>query len=111
MVKPEDVFEYLAIGDTADFTEGRPKLIQVDERPVAIIRVGETLFAIEDMCPHRGGPLSEGTIEGATVTCPWHKAAFDLRTGASTDAGSAKSIQTFRVSIQGTEAFLELPIA
>ena len=41
-----------------------------------------TYYAIGDTCTHRGGPLSEGDVQGTKVTCPWHGAHFDLKTGA-----------------------------
>jgi ferredoxin-nitrite reductase len=62
--------------------EGRSKLITVDGVEVAVFRCGSRLHAIEDRCPHEGGPLSEGTVEGDEVVCPLHGYRFDLRTGA-----------------------------
>ena len=48
---------------------------------IALFNVDGTVSAIEGTCTHRGGPLGEGSLEGTTVTCPWHGATFDVRTG------------------------------
>ena len=51
----------------------------VEGQKIALFRVGEAFHALSDTCTHRGGPLSEGTVEGAEVTCPWHGARFDIK--------------------------------
>lgn len=108
MVSDSDSFEYLAVGPVDEFADGVPKLLQVHEKPVAIFRIGEEFFAIDDRCPHRGGPLSEGTIADGKITCPWHQAVYDLRSGDAT-SGNGKRLKTFRVSVQHDEVYLEIP--
>lgn len=49
---------------------------------IAIFNLGGTYYAIEDTCSHRGGPLSEGTLAGNEVICPWHGSRFNAKTGA-----------------------------
>lgn len=51
------------------------------ERGVALFHVNEDILALENTCPHAGGPLGEGTLDGEVVTCPWHGWAFNVRTG------------------------------
>lgn len=50
---------------------------------VAIFRVGDEAHALDDFCPHSGGPLSEGVVADGCVTCPWHGARFELASGRS----------------------------
>ena len=110
MVNPLEFFEYLAIGEVKDFGEGTPKLIRVLDRAVSIFNVQGELFAMDDLCPHRGGPLSEGTVKEGQVTCPWHGLTYDLRTGRCTHPDGKPNVRTYQLSIQGTEVFLAIPI-
>lgn len=59
--------------------EGR--LAVVDGRQIAIFNLGDRFLAIENRCPHRGGPLVEGIVSGTTVVCPLHAWKIDLETG------------------------------
>ena len=59
-------------------------IVRVGRYDVAIFDVAGELHAYENVCPHQGGPIGEGSIEDATVTCPWHAWCFDLRTGFMT---------------------------
>lgn len=75
---------------------------------VAVFRTGEEeVFAVDDRCPHKGGPLSEGIVHGTRVTCPLHNWVFDLNTGAA--LGEDGQIGTYplrvdagRILIDGT---------
>jgi nitrite reductase (NADH) small subunit len=58
---------------------------------VAVFRTGaDEVFALEDRCPHRGGPLSEGLVHGSSVTCPLHDWVFDMTTGAAQGADEGR---------------------
>ena len=52
------------------------------DRIVAVYNVEGTFYALDGVCPHQGGPLGSGQLEGCIVTCPWHGWQFDVRTGA-----------------------------
>ena len=56
-------------------------MVVVDGRHVAVFRLGSDLFAIDNMCLHRGGPLCEGAIDLDVVTCPWHGWSYSIRSG------------------------------
>lgn len=53
----------------------------VGDRIVAVFNVGGQFYALDGVCPHQGGPLGKGCLEGSVVTCPWHGWQFDVRTG------------------------------
>lgn len=56
----------------------------VDEQILAIFRYQGTLFALDGMCAHQGGPIAEGKVEAGCVTCPWHGWQYELATGIQT---------------------------
>src|SRR5260370_14026527 len=65
----------------AEIPEGSIKEVQVAGQPIALANVAGTVYAINNTCLHRGGPLGEGLLEGKVVTCPWHGWQFDVTTG------------------------------
>src|SRR5262245_10743333 len=67
----------------ADVVPGTGKTITLEGQELALFNVDGTFYAIDNTCPHRGGPLGEGELEGCVVTCPWHAWQFDLSTGES----------------------------
>jgi nitrite reductase/ring-hydroxylating ferredoxin subunit len=78
---------------------------------VLLARRGDEIFALDDSCTHAGGSLHEGELDGAdcVVTCPWHQARFDLRTGrASAETPWASDTRTFGVELRGDEVWVEL---
>src|SRR5215210_5764896 len=75
---PSDWTDVAALDDLPD---GTPKRVEADGTPVLLLRQGNQIRAIGATCPHLGGPLDEGPIEGNTVTCPWHGSVFCLNDG------------------------------
>jgi nitrite reductase/ring-hydroxylating ferredoxin subunit/uncharacterized membrane protein len=65
--------------------------------PLVVSRQPEGLRALADRCSHRGGPLSEGTVEGGCVTCPWHGSRFDLATGAVVEGPASVAQPSYEV--------------
>ena len=64
--------------------------------------------ALSDTCTHRGGPLSEGTVEGAEVTCPWHGARFDIKTGAVMGPPAGREVRSYPVRVTGADIEIEV---
>ena len=71
----------MRVASAADVPLGRGRIYQVEGRAVAVFNVEGAFHAIENTCPHVGGPLGEGDLRGAVVTCPWHQWPFDVTTG------------------------------
>lgn len=65
-----------------ELVDGTPRRVQADSAPVLLLRQGDRIRAIAATCPHLGGPLDKGKIEGTSVTCPWHASVFSLVDGA-----------------------------
>ena len=65
--------------------------------------------AVDDMCTHSGGPLSEGEVCGTSVTCPWHGAKFDLATGARGDAMASSDLRCYAVRERDALIEVEVP--
>jgi nitrite reductase (NADH) small subunit len=73
--------DFLTVARVGDVAPGTGILVEAGERRIALFNVDGTFFAVDDVCPHAGGPLSEGYLADRTVTCPWHAWTFDLESG------------------------------
>jgi len=78
---------------------------------VAVFNIDGGFCATQARCPHRQGPLSEGTVDGSTVTCPLHGAQFNVWTGAVLRGPAKDPLTTFRVTVDGEVGRVEVPIA
>jgi 3-phenylpropionate/trans-cinnamate dioxygenase ferredoxin subunit len=72
---------FVTVATTDELGLGGAKQVQVDGKTLALFNLAGTYYAIDDTCPHRGGSLSQGAIEGEQVTCPRHGAVFRITTG------------------------------
>jgi uncharacterized membrane protein/nitrite reductase/ring-hydroxylating ferredoxin subunit len=70
---------------------------QINGQVMTIAKIDNRVFAFQEFCTHRFGPLSEGTFHGFDVQCPWHKSRFDVRTGKVTNGPAKVDLKTFRV--------------
>ena len=73
--------DFHGVGKIGDFVPGRGKMVIVNGRHVALFRLGDEFFALDNMCLHRGGPICDGEINDGVVTCPWHFWSYEIRTG------------------------------
>lgn len=92
--------DFVCVGDARDIAPGTGKPYTVGRFDVAVFNVDGEYFALENTCPHQGGPIVEGSLEGALVTCPWHAWCFDVRSGKMT-LGDFAEIPQFDVRIDG----------
>jgi 3-phenylpropionate/trans-cinnamate dioxygenase ferredoxin component len=87
-------------GLTDDIADGEAKSIVVGRRMIAVVRTGESYFAIEDICTHDGAPLTGGEIEGDQIICPRHGARFCLRTGEALTPPAYEPVRVFKIKIE-----------
>jgi nitrite reductase (NADH) small subunit len=93
---------FVRVARVADIAPGQAVTVTVGERELALFHLGGAFHAVDNACPHQGGPLCEGWTHGATVTCPWHAWTFDLRTGALGD-DDEPAIDVFEVRVDDGE--------
>lgn len=93
--------DFKKIATIADIPVGEAKAYVVGDREIAVFNVAGAFYAIENSCPHQGGPLAEGFIDGNVVTCPWHAWCFDVTSGAMT-LGGYTSVDAFDVTVDGS---------
>jgi nitrite reductase/ring-hydroxylating ferredoxin subunit len=100
---------FTKVASVADVPPGVARQVHIGKRTIGIYNVGGTYYAIEDICPHRGATLSEGDVEGTEVTCPWHGARFDLRSGANLCPPARSGVPSYPVQVVGDEIQVDVP--
>ena len=83
-------------------------LVEVDDRIVALFKVGGEIFCIDDVCTHDGGPLSDGKLENHTIACPRHGAKFDIRTGKALTMPATVDTAAHDVKVEGDTIFVRI---
>jgi nitrite reductase (NADH) small subunit len=87
--------------------EGRS--VNVDGLELAVFNLGSRFAAIENKCPHQGGPLCDGIVSGTTVVCPLHGWRIDLNTGLPTRASSPGCVSVFSTRVE--DGIIEVDLA
>jgi NAD(P)H-dependent nitrite reductase small subunit len=82
--------------------------VEVEDQRIALFNFGGQFYAIDDTCPHRGGPLSEGSITGEEVRCPWHGAQFNIKSGEVTSPPSPTGVTKYNVRVSGDAIEIEV---
>lgn len=91
----------IEVAKVSEIATGSAKQVEVDGEPIAIFNVEGQFYAIHDTCTHAGASLAEGSVEGGTVTCPWHGAQFDLKTGKNLSMPAPTPVQSYTLKIEG----------
>jgi nitrite reductase/ring-hydroxylating ferredoxin subunit len=98
----------VSVAGTGDIPIGEGRVIDTAGMTLALFNVGGTYYAIDNGCPHRGGPLGEGDVDGPLVACPWHGWRWDVTTGANAN-NPAVRVACFPVTVEGDRILVDLP--
>lgn len=90
-----------------ELTVGKGREFVVADRVVALFRTSDSVFAIDGICPHAGGPLAQGMLRGTVVTCPWHGWQFDVCTGCH-QISSRIQVATFPVTLTDGDVWVDV---
>ena len=91
-----------------DVSPGKAIAVEVAGQKIAVFNVDGTYYAVGDTCTHRGGPLSEGEVQGTTVTCPWHRAQYDLQTGKVMSPPAPQGVHSYKVVVEDEDIKIEI---
>jgi nitrite reductase (NADH) small subunit len=87
--------------------EGNVAEAEADGVPVCLARIKGELSAVDNICPHRAGPLGQGWVEGNSVVCPWHSWTFDTRTGEA-EWPVKDRIAVFPLRVEGENVLVDI---
>ena len=94
--------DFIKVASLSELENGAGKAVEVGGKTIAIFNVNGTVYALDNTCLHRGGPLGDGMLEGDVVTCPWHMWQYNVRTGEKVETPSLK-VATYPVQIEGND--------
>jgi len=98
---------WIDIGALDDVPKRGARVIKTAKGCVAVFRTGDDqVFAMNDSCPHKGGPLSEGIVHGHSVTCPLHNWVFSLETGMAQGPDEGR-VDTYGLRVEGGRILLD----
>jgi nitrite reductase (NADH) small subunit len=100
---------FITVAKIDEIPPGTCKSVEVHGVLLALCNVGGTVYALDNTCPHAGGPIGEGILMGDVVTCPWHGWRFNVRTGERPENPAFK-LTRCEVQIAGTEIQIAVPL-
>jgi nitrite reductase/ring-hydroxylating ferredoxin subunit len=109
MEKHMTMAEFIKVAEVDELTEGELMPIEVDGESICLAKVNGDICAFSDNCTHIGGPLSEGELDGDVISCPWHGAQFNIRTGKVLHGPARQDLATYPVKVEGNSILVSVP--
>ena len=99
----------IILGKVSEFPPGKLQKFTVDGKDILVVNIDGNYYAVNDTCTHAGASLSEGSLDGTVVTCGWHGAKFDCKTGKlSAFPAKIKDLNSYKVVIESENIFVEV---
>jgi 3-phenylpropionate/trans-cinnamate dioxygenase ferredoxin subunit len=96
-------------GKISDITPGKMIKVSIDGRDILVANIDGVYCASDDSCTHSGASLSEGKLENGVVTCGWHAAQFDCKTGKLVKfPAKIRDLTSYKVSVESNDVFVEV---
>lgn len=92
--------DWVDVGRADEISADKPVHIEIDGAGIAVFKLEQMFYAIEDVCTHDGGKLTGGCVEHGEIVCPRHGARFSIRTGEALTAPAYEPTATFPVRIE-----------
>ena len=101
---------FLKVATLGELPEGELLSVEVDGRAICLARVEDEVYAFADKCSHRDFPLSNGELDGddCSITCEWHGARFDMRTGKALSLPATRPIPVFACRVEGDDILVDV---
>ncbi len=100
--------EFVKVAKTTEIEPGQARLVEVKGKQIALFNVDGQFCALDNTCTHRGGPLADGEVSGYEVTCPFHGAKFDIRTGEVLGPPASQAVACYSVRVAGGDLEVEV---
>ncbi len=97
----------IPVAKVSAIPEGTTARVLAGGIEVLLCNAGGTIYAVEDVCTHDGGPLDQGELDGCRIVCPRHGATFDVRTGEALTLPAILPLPTYTVRVDGDDIFVE----
>jgi len=94
---------FVTVARVGELPVGAVKVVRLGDQPVAVFRLEDGYYAIDDLCTHDGGPLADGQLEGDVIECPRHGARFNVKSGAVLSLPAVTPVPTYDVRVVGDE--------
>jgi len=94
--------DFVTVANINDIKPGESKIVEANDKTIALFNVEGQFHAIDNTCKHAGGPLGEGICDGNVVTCPWHGWQYDVVTGIC-KANPQVKVDKYEVKVEGEE--------
>ena len=98
--------EFVKVATLSDLPPGTAKAVEVAGTPIALYNVDGSVCATTNTCPHKGGPLGEGELDAAVITCPWHGFQYDVKTGRCL-TNPALNVACHQVRVDGQDILVQ----
>jgi nitrite reductase/ring-hydroxylating ferredoxin subunit/uncharacterized membrane protein len=102
--------EFTAVLPAAELADGTPTKASLGTTTLVLVRRGDVVYALKETCSHAGGPLSEGTLEGEGIVCPWHGSTFRLADGAVRHGPASSRQVAYRARVNAGQVEVQGPI-
>ncbi|QDT69399.1 3-phenylpropionate/cinnamic acid dioxygenase ferredoxin subunit [Planctomycetes bacterium MalM25] len=104
--------DYESVGQISEFADPSSTLVEVDDEAIVLIHAAGRFYALDDVCTHDGGPLSDGPLDcedqTPSIACPRHGAKFALGTGAALTMPATKPTRVHETKVEGDQVFVRL---
>ena len=99
----------IIVGKAADISPGNMIKASIDGKEILVTNIDDKYYAVDDSCTHSGASLSEGKINGCIITCGWHTAEFNCKTGELLKfPAKIKNLTSYNVTVESDNIFLEM---
>ncbi len=98
--------DFVKVAKTSDIPAGEIRSFEAEGEIIAICNVDGRFYAIKDECTHMDYPLSDGLLDGETVTCAWHGAKFNVRTGEVLSMPAYEPVETYQLKVEGDDIYV-----
>ncbi|MBI4181208.1 MAG: non-heme iron oxygenase ferredoxin subunit [Chloroflexi bacterium] len=99
--------ELLRLSTTKEVPPGEMHQFKIKGKELLVVNIDNHFYCLEARCTHAGAPLTEGTLDGDVLTCPWHGSRFRVTDGSIVGGPASKPLNTYKITIKDDQLFVE----